>query len=293
MDTKTIYRVTVTGSVVNLLLLVFKFIAGVVGHSAAMIADAVHSLSDFISDVIVLLFVRIAGKPQDADHDYGHGKYETLASVIVGVILAFVGVGLAYNGLTTTYKVLFRSLQLDAPNYWALSAAVISVVSKEALFHYTVRYGRKLRSSALVANAWHHRSDAFTSIATLIGIGGAMALGADWRVLDPIAAVIVSGFIIAAAWGIMKPGFDELLEKSLPEDEKTEIEQIITTTPGVVRIHRLRTRRIGNHIAIEVHVKMPGEVSLNRAHDVASAVERRLKDALGAETHTAIHMEPL
>ena len=213
---KKIYRITFIGSIVNFMLLAFKFVAGVLGHSSAMIADAVHSLSDFITDVIVIVFVKIAGKPVDDDHAYGHGKYETLASVIVGIILGIVGVGLAWNGIEKTIG-FFKGEPIESPTYLALAAAVISIVAKESLYRYTVSAGKDLNSPALVANAWHHRSDALTSVATLIGIGGALLLGPHWSVLDPLAAVVVSGFIVKAAFSLMKPGIDELLEKSLPK----------------------------------------------------------------------------
>ncbi len=288
---RKIYKVTLVGSFVNVILVVFKFIAGVIGHSSAMIADAVHSLSDLLSDIVVLVFVKIAGKPEDADHAYGHGKFETLASVIVGVLLGFVGVGLAWEGISKTIE-FFKGGDLGSPNYWALSAAVLSIFLKELLFRYTIKSGKNLDSQALVANAWHHRSDAMTSVATLVGIAGAMIFGKNGRVLDPLAAVVVSGFIIKAAWVLMKPGLDELLEKSLSEEDKQRIGEIITATPGVTAFHRLRTRRIGSHRAIEVHVKMPGDYSLTRAHEVASEIEKRIKDAFGTETHVAVHMEP-
>lgn len=288
---KEIYRVTLAGSVVNLLLLAFKFVAGFVGHSSAMIADAVHSLSDFITDVIVIVFVRIAGKPVDEDHEYGHGKYETLASVIVGIMLAVVGVGLAVNGVEKTIA-FFKGEPLESPGMIALVAALLSIFAKEVLYQYTVIRGRKLNSPALVANAWHHRSDAMTSIATLIGIGGAMLLGQRWNVLDPLAAVVVSVFILKAAFSLMKPGVDELLEKSLPDKDKNEIAAIMTATPGVVAFHRLRTRRIGSKVAIDAHVKMGGSLSLRQAHDIASEIERSLKQRFGPDTYIGIHMEP-
>lgn len=282
---------TLAGSVVNLLLLAFKFVAGFVGHSSAMIADAVHSLSDFITDVIVIVFVRIAGKPVDEDHEYGHGKYETLASVIVGIMLAVVGVGLAVNGVEKTIA-FFKGEALESPGVIALVAALLSIFAKEVLYQYTVIRGRKLNSPALVANAWHHRSDAMTSIATLIGIGGAMLLGQRWNVLDPLAAVVVSVFILKAAFSLMKPGVDELLEKSLPDKDKNEIAAIMTATPGVVAFHRLRTRRIGSKVAIDAHVKMDGSLSLRQAHDIASEIERSLKQRFGPDTYIGIHMEP-
>lgn len=289
---KTIYRVTFIGSAVNLVLLVFKFVAGVAAHSSAMIADAVHSLSDFISDIVVVMFVRISGKPEDADHAYGHGKYETLASVIVGLILLAVGVGILVDSAEKTLA-FFRGEPLDAPGWLALVAAFVSIVSKESLFRYTVRYARAIGSSALTANAWHHRSDAFTSIATLAGVGGAMALGAGWRVLDPLAALVVSVFIVKAAYSLMKPGFDELMEKSLPRPVQDEISGIILSTPGVRGLHRLRTRRVGTHTAIDVHIKMSGDMTLWQAHDIASDVERRVKEEFGNDTFISVHMEPL
>lgn len=288
---KKIYRITFIGSIVNFMLLAFKFVAGVLGHSSAMIADAVHSLSDFITDVIVIVFVKIAGKPVDDDHAYGHGKYETLASVIVGIILGIVGVGLAWNGIEKTIG-FFKGEPIESPTYLALAAAVISIVAKESLYRYTVSAGKDLNSPALVANAWHHRSDALTSVATLIGIGGALLLGPHWSVLDPLAAVVVSGFIVKAAFSLMKPGIDELLEKSLPEDQIAEIASIIGSVSGVIAFHRLRTRRIGANIAIDTHVKMDGGISLRNAHEIASEIERLLKKKYGAATYIGIHMEP-
>lgn len=288
---KKIYRITFIGSIVNFMLLAFKFVTGVLGHSSAMIADAVHSLSDFITDVIVIVFVKIAGKPVDDDHAYGHGKYETLASVIVGIILGIVGVGLAWNGIEKTIG-FFKGEPIESPTYLALAAAVISIVAKESLYRYTVSAGKDLNSPALVANAWHHRSDALTSVATLIGIGGALLLGPHWSVLDPLAAVVVSGFIVKAAFSLMKPGIDELLEKSLPENQIAEIASIIGSVPGVIAFHRLRTRRIGANIAIDTHVKMDGGISLRNAHEIANEIERLLKKKYGAATYIGIHMEP-
>lgn len=288
---KQIFRVTLLGSFVNLLLVVFKFIAGIVGHSAAMIADAVHSLSDFITDIIVIIFVAISGKPEDSDHSYGHGKYETLATAVIGIILFFVGVGILISGI----KAIVGALQgepLQAPSLLALIAAVISIVVKEALYHYTVKRGKALDSSSVVANAWHHRSDALSSIGTAIGIGGAVFLGEQWRILDPIAAVVVSIFIIKVAVELIKPCIDELVERSLPEEVEQRIHALILQSPQVSSPHHLRTRRIGSCIAIEVHIRMDGQISLSEAHRVASDIERRLKAEFGEKTYIGIHMEP-
>lgn len=286
-----IYRVTIVGSVVNFLLLVFKFFAGIMGHSAAMLADAVHSLSDFVTDIIVLVFVRISSKPQDEGRDYGHGKYETLATAIIGIFLLFVGFGIFWNGASSVYLFL-QGGSLPEPGMLALAAALVSIVSKEILYQYTVFKGKKLNSQAVVANAWHHRSDALSSIGTAVGIGGAILLGSHWRVLDPAAAVIVSFFIMKVAVGLLIPCVDELLEKSLPADVEEEIQEIILSFPDVSSPHHLRTRRIGNHYAIEVHVRMDGKITLEEAHRTATAIEDKLKEKFGEGTHIGIHVEP-
>ncbi len=288
---RDIYRVTIIGSIVNLLLLIFKFIAGFAGHSSAMIADAVHSLSDFFSDIVVIVMVRLSAKPEDKDHDYGHGKYETLASLIVGLMLAIVGLGIFYNGVSTTIA-FFNGESIGQPTWIALIAAIVSILAKEGIYRYTIYKERAIHSSALIANAWHHRSDALTSVAALVGIGGAMILGSKWAVLDPIAAAVVSIFIIKAAYDLIKPNLDELLEKALSEEQKQGISKIVLDTPGVVGMHRLRTRRVGNNLAIELHIKMDGNMSLRQAHEIATEVEKRLKQAYGNDIHTGIHMEP-
>lgn len=208
---KAIYQVTWAGSFVNFLLVVFKFIAGILGHSAAMIADAVHSLSDFATDIVVLIFTRISNKPQDKNHDYGHGKYETLATAIIGIVLFTVGAGICWNGLRAIQTV-WQGGRLPVPGMLAFAGAIISIVSKELIYRYTIHVGRKINSSAVIANAWHHRSDAFSSIGTAMGIGGAIALGESWSVLDPMAAVIVSFFIMKVSVQLLKPCVDELTE---------------------------------------------------------------------------------
>ena len=288
---KGIYKVTIVGSIVNFLLLVFKFFAGIAGHSAAMLADAVHSLSDFITDIVVIVFVRIAGKPEDKGHDYGHGKYETLATAIIGLLLLCVGFGIFWNGASSIYTFL-RGGQLESPGVVALVAALVSIVSKEILYQYTVIQGKKLNSQAVIANAWHHRSDALSSIGTAIGIGGAILLGDHWRVLDPVAAVVVSVFIMKVSVRLLIPCVDELLEKSLPEDVEKEIEQTVLSFPGVSQPHHLRTRRIGNYYAIELHVRMDGKITLEEAHSTATAIENKLKEMFGKGTHVGIHVEP-
>lgn len=289
---RTIYKVTLLGSFVNMLLVVIKFIFGILGCSAAMIADAVHSMSDLITDVIVVIFVKLSNKPQDEDHDYGHGKYETLATSLVGMALLFVGVMILYSGAENIYRAISGEV-LRQPGFVALFAAIISVVLKEWAYRFTIRTGQKVNSQAVIANAWHHRSDAFSSIGTSLGIGGAIFLGDKWVVLDPIAAVIVSLFIIKTACVLIKRAFDELLEKSLPAEIEAQIMTLAEQEAGVSEIHNLRTRRIGNHIAMEMHLRMSGDTSLYIAHQRTCEIEKRLREHFGADTLINIHVEPI
>lgn len=289
---KEIYKLTLWGSLVNFLLLVFKFVAGFVGNSAAMIADAVHSLSDFITDIIVILFVRVSSMPKDENHHYGHGKYETLATATIGIILFAVGVGILINAVESVID-FFNGKELSSPNIWALGAAAVSIVFKEALYQYTVYKGKNLNSNAVMANAWHHRSDALSSIGTLLGISGAMFLGEKWRVLDPIAAFLVSIFILKVAIELTKASLEELLEKSLPKKTQEKILNIIHSFPEVKSPHNLRTRHIGSNIAIEFHIRMDGNLSLNEVHEITKRMENALKAEFGPLTHIGIHMEPI
>ena len=289
---KSIYRVTLAGSAVNVVLLVFKFVAGFLGGSAAMIADAVHSLSDFITDVIVLLFVKLSAKPEDSDHDYGHGKYETLATSLIGLALMFVGVMIMHNGVCSIASAIMGN-PLPQPGMIALAAALVSIALKEWAYRFTVKVGRKCESQAVIANAWHHRSDALSSIGTAVGIGGAILLGEKWAVLDPIAAVVVSVFIIRTAWQLTKQSAGELLEQSLPADMEREIVDIVAREPMTSEVHHLRTRRIGSHIAIEMHLRMPGDISLYESHQHATNIEQELRKRFGASTYIGLHVEPL
>ncbi|MBR5085600.1 MAG: cation transporter [Muribaculaceae bacterium] len=288
---KEIYKVTLVGSAGNVALLTFKFIAGILGHSSAMIADAVHSLSDFITDVIVLIFVKISSKPQDASHDYGHGKFETIASFVIGLALVAAATGIIVSGSLKLVDWLGGG-QLQAPGKLALWAALFSILVKEALFHYTAYKGKTLNSQAVVANAWHHRSDALSSIGTTIGIAGAIFLGNRWTVLDPLASVVVGLILVKVAVGLLKTSISELTECSLPQETEQEIEEIIKSTAGVTEPHNLRTRHIGNRNAIEVHVRMDGNLSLHEAHERTVAIEQKLKERFGDDTHITIHMEP-
>ena len=287
-----IYKVTLIGSFANVVLLIFKFVAGFLGNSAAMLADAVHSLSDFVTDIIVLLFVKISSKPEDKEHKFGHGKYETLATVVIGIMLFLIGFGILYNGAKDVIRVINGEV-LPSPGILALVAALFSIAVKEVLYQYSVIKGKTLDSPAVIANAWHHRSDALSSIGTAIGIGGAIVLGEKWSVLDPIAAIVVSFFIIKVAYVLTKNGVDDLLERSLPPEIEDEIVKIILSFDKVSEPHHLRTRRIGNKYAINVHIRMDGNTLLYEAHDTATAIEHRLREKYGNETYVNIHMEPM
>lgn len=282
---------TMVGGAVNVVLLLFKFVAGIVGHSAAMVADAVHSLSDFVTDVIVLVFVHISGKPKDKSHDYGHGKFETLAMTVIGLALLVVAVGIVYSGMT---KIIdwANGTDLEAPGMLALWAALLSIVLKEGVYRYSMVKARELNSQAVEANAWHHRSDALSSLGTAIGIGGAIFLGKRWTVLDPIASVVVGMFIVKVAIDLLRRGIGDLMEQSLPDAVEEEMLQMVGAIPGVVEPHNLRTRRIGNHYAIELHIRMDGDISLRESHDKASEVEDMLRNHYGEDTHVAVHVEP-
>ena len=289
---REIQKVTLVGSAGNIALMIFKFIAGFVGHSSAMIADAVHSLSDFVTDIIVLVFVSVSAKPQDRSHDYGHGKFETIATFFIGLALIAAAIGIIVSGVMALID-WAGGANLKAPGLLALWAALLSIVVKEVLYQYTVYKGKRLNSQAVVANAWHHRSDAFSSIAAAIGIGGSILLGDRWTVLDPIASIVVGLFLVNVAMGLLRTSISELTEGSLPQETEQEIEDIITSFPEISEPHNMRTRRIGNHIAIEAHIRMDGNMPLRDVHNITSQVEHRLKERFGNETHITLHMEPV
>ncbi len=288
---KEIYRVTLVGFVVNLILSAAKLAAGILGRSGAMVADAIHSFSDMATDIVVIVFARISSKPKDDGHDYGHGKYETLATIIISLALAAVGIGILSSSIGSIRTIL-EGGTLPRPGAVALVAAVVSIVAKEILYRYTVRVGRRIDSPSVIANAWHHRSDALSSLGTLAGIGCAYFLGEKWRIADPIAALLVAVFIFKIALDLIRTGLGELLEKSLPADVEQEILSIVTANPEVRSPHNLRTRRIGASIAIEVHVRVDGAMSVAHSHALTVDIEHRLRARFGAGTMIAIHVEP-
>ena len=289
---REIFKVTAAGSVVNVLLTAFKFVAGIAGRSAAMTADAIHSLSDLVTDALVLVFVHIGSKPADKSHEYGHGKFETIASALIGMALMAVAGGIFFNAADKVIA-YFHGGPLSTPGPLALWAAIVSILLKEGIYRYTAYKGRRLDSPALEANAWHHRSDALSSIGTLVGIGGAILLGGRWAILDPLASAAVACFLTAMAWRLLKESFDELTEASLPREVEKEILDIVASFPDVSDPHNLHTRRIGNRYAIEIHIRMPGDVSLLQAHSRTHDIEQAVRERFGPDTHITVHVEPV
>lgn len=285
-------RVTWIGMIWNVFLTILKFAVGFIARSSALIADAVHSLSDFASDISVLIGLKVASKPVDQDHNYGHGKFETLAAIIVGVMLFIVGIGILWNSITIIYD-HFNGEPLIRPGIIALYAIIISILVKEGLYQYTVKSGKSLSSQVLIANAWHHRSDALSSIAVLIGVSGAILLGDRWVILDPISAALVSILILKVAAQTSYDSFNELMEVSLSKEYQKEILKLVADVPGVNIPHNLRTRKIGNIIAIDMHIKVDKNLSIIKAHDISTLVEKKLKTSFGEDSFISIHVEPL
>jgi cation diffusion facilitator family transporter len=285
-------RVTLAGFFVNLILTIAKITAGIAGKSSAMLADGVHSLSDFATDIVVIAFLNISGKESDDNHKYGHGKFETFATLIISLALAGVGIGIFVNSLEKIIEYI-NGGELKVPGMVALWAALVSIISKEALYRYTIIVGKRINSPAVIANGWHHRSDAFSSIGTALGISGAIFLGESWRILDPIAGIVVSFFIIKVAYDLGMPSIKELLEASLPGEIIEEIESLINSHPDIVKFHHLKTRKVGTIYAIDVHIKLDKDITFVRSHDIATELELSIKERFGRGTHINIHTEPI
>lgn len=286
-----IRRITLWGAVVNLLLTAGKLVAGALGHSAAMVADGVHSLSDLISDVVVLAFTHISAKGKDRDHSFGHGKFETLATLIISIILVIVGGKLMSEGIRSIIDIINGAV-LPRPGIIALAAAAVSIAAKEILYHVTLKTGKRVQSPVVIANAWHHRSDALSSIGSLIGIGGAIILGSKWTILDPIVSCAISIAIIIVAFRMAMPSIAELLEASLPEEIENQITATASAVEGVRDLHELKTRRNGISFIIDAHMTVDPDISIVEAHNIATRVEEALRAKFGSETQINIHMEP-
>ena len=288
---KEIRRITLLGAVVNFILTACKIAAGVFGRSAAMLADGVHSLSDLLRDFVVVIFTHISSKGKDKNHSFGHGKFETLATLIVGVVLIAVGADLMAKGIKSIVGVLNGDV-IPKPSYIALIAAAVSILAKEIIYHITAQVGRKTNSPVVIANAWHHRSDAFSSIGSLIGIGGAILLGDKWTILDPIAGCCISIAIIVVAIKICIPSLAELLDTSLPEDVENDIITTASSVEGVKDVHGLKTRRSGISFIIDAHIVVDPTISIVEAHNISTDVETALQGKFGTESQISIHIEP-
>ena len=286
-----IRRITVVGAIVNIILTILKIIAGILGRSAAMVADGIHSLSDLLSDIVVLGFTHISSKGKDKKHSFGHGKFETLATLIVSVILVAAGARLMADGIRSIIEVTNGKI-IPAPGSIALWAAIISIISKEILYHATIRTAKRANSPVVIANAWHHRSDALSSIGALAGIAGAMILGDDWTILDPIASCCISIAIIVVAIKMALPSLAELLETSLPDEIEKDIINIANSVKGVDDIHELKTRRNGISYIIDAHIVVNPHISITEAHNIATDVENAIREKYGNETQINIHIEP-
>ncbi len=284
-------KVTYNGLIVNIILTAFKFLAGIIGQSAAMVADAAHSLSDLASDVVVILCFRYIKNPIDETHNYGHGKIETLSTAIVGSMLLVVIFFIASSSVEELLR-FFRGEVIPRPAPIALIAAILSITSKELLYRYTLKVGKEIESPLIIANAWHHRSDAFSSIGTMIGIGGAIFLGEKWRILDPLAALFVSVLILKVAIDILKDSISELIETSVDDKLKNEIFDTVSKVKGVKDYHKLRIRRIGNYYSMSLHILVDKSMTVKDAHDISYNVEEEIRKLLGPETIVTTHLEP-
>jgi cation diffusion facilitator family transporter len=256
-----------------------------------MVADGIHSLSDLLSDVVVIVFTRLSSKGKDKEHSFGHGKFETLATLIISVILVAVGASLMSSGVKSIIDVLGGGV-IPEPSYIALAAAAVSIVSKEWIYRVTVKVGKRVGSTVVIANAWHHRSDALSSIGSLVGIGGAILLGDKWTLLDPLASCVISVAIIVVAVKMALPSLAELLETALPPEVEEEIVSIASAVEGVRDVHELKTRRNGMSYIIDAHIVVSPDISIVEAHEIATAVEEALCARYGRETQLSIHVEP-
>ena len=291
MDKKI--KVTLIGSIINLLLPPLKFIAGYFGHSGALIADGIHSLSDLLSDLVVYIFVSVSNKPRDKNHDYGHGKFETVATLFISVMLFVVSLFIAYSAVMSFVEYFRDGILPERPGWITLIVALISIISKEFAFRITRKVAIETRSDAIMANAWHHRSDAYSSIATVLGIGGAILIGGVGLLLEPLAALIVAGFIFQVGIKLGTPALHGLTDTSLGDDVEEEILAIIRSVPGVNgEPHNLRTRMIGNEYGIEVDICVDGDMTVRVAHALTEEIERKLRGHYSPSTHIVIHVEP-
>ncbi|WP_411328983.1 cation diffusion facilitator family transporter [Blautia hansenii] len=287
-EKKTAMRVSAVTIVWNVILSIFKLMAGVVGRSGAMISDAVHSASDVFSTIIVILGINIASRQSDDDHQYGHDRLECVAAILLAVVLFATGIGIGIGGIN---KIIEGTAGKDAiPGMIALIAAVASIVVKEAMFWYTRSAAKKINSGALMADAWHHRSDALSSVGALIGIGGAR-LG--FPILDPIASVVICVFIVKAAYDIFKDAIDKMVDKSCDEETEEKMRQLIEKQKGVLKVDVLRTRLFGAKMYVDIEIAADGNITLREGHEIAQGVHDKVEEEFPLVKHCMVHVNPL
>ena len=284
-ETGIIKKVSYVGIFGNVLLSCFKLVSGIIGRSGAMVSDGVHSLSDVFATLIAYIGVRLSKKPEDAEHPYGHERFESIASLALGLILAGTGLGIGYTG----FRKLVLHEELEIPTLLPLIAALVSIAVKEGMFWYTMHYAKKLNSSAFKADAWHHRSDAFSSVGSFIGIGMARI---GFPVMDPIASMIICLFILKVAYDIGKDALVKVLDTSCGEAFETEIRDFVESQPGVEHVDLLHTRQFGNKIYIELEIAVKRDISLIAAHNIAEQVHTDLEHAYPEVKHVMIHVNP-
>lgn len=287
-EKKTAMRVSAVTIVWNVILSIFKLIAGIVGHSGAMISDAVHSASDVFSTIIVILGINIASRQSDDDHQYGHDRLECVAAILLAVVLFATGIGIGIGGIN---KIIEGTAGKDEiPGMIALIAAVASIVVKEGMFWYTRSAAKKINSGALMADAWHHRSDALSSVGALIGIGGAR-LG--FPVLDPIASVIICVFIVKAAYDIFKDAIGKMVDKSCDEETEEKMRRLIEEQQGVLKVDVLRTRLFGAKMYVDIEIAADGDITLREGHEIAQVVHDKVEEEFPLVKHCMVHVNPL
>lgn len=276
---------TLVALAINAGLFFFKLSAGILGHSQAMVTDAVETLGDLLAGFIVLFGLKIGARPGDVDHPYGHGKFETMAAAACAVFLLAAGFGFMYRGVFSMMA-HYRTV----PTFLPLAAAIVSFVIKEGLYRYTILVGRRIKSPALIANAWHHRSDAISSIPTFLGILGARI---GFPFMDPLAAAVTAVFVLRIGLDIGKGVFAELVESSVDSETLKQIQGVVSSVKEVLRIHDLAARRLGPDILIEMHILVAGDLSVQKGHQIADEVEHRLKQQVPGVSRVTIHVDPM
>lgn len=284
---KTAMRVSTVSIAVNVVLTVFKLLAGVIAHSGAMISDAIHSASDVFSTVVVIIGIRISRKASDKDHPYGHERLECVAAIVLATILAFTGLGIGYTALGQIVGGGYGGLA--APGRLALVAAAVSILAKEGMYQYTRICAKRIDSSALMADAWHHRSDALSSVGALIGIGGAR-LG--FPILDPVASVVICVFIEKAAYDIFMDAVDKMVDKACDEETERQLSQCALNQEGVLGVDLLHTRVFGNKIYVDIEICADGNETLRQAHAIAERVHDSIEKNFPKVKHIMVHVNP-